>query len=930
MLDGYGLFRAASAGWNWSPVPEGTPRVTCDAEGSGWRVRFAVPLSALQVDRSGVVRVGAVSGTPGTSPYAVWRTDALYSADADAGPEWLVHERGDARLQQARCGVHGDQMKIDLVYSEQPQWRTPWDLYLLIWTDTDDTWGYQGADYLLQNTKLPVNPQDPLEICWMEIAPKLVLPGQIMILSVCVTNHGEHALHSVNITLDMPSQGALVGHAGARSVSLRPGEAVRLTYQVRWRQCGQWALRLEVRSGDLQLRRTRWVSVVSKRVSRHEYQSAAGGWFPFPPRPTLQRHNVIALSPLRIRDSARNRANLFGITAHLPRSADSEHPFVEAHAADGDPHTCWASRWWRTPVPETPEWLQIDLGTVRELGEVRFLPAFRNSGMPAGLRLSVSLNGRQWRPAFDAPRYDAQHAADGDALRLDDRTWQRFRFGPQKARFIRLEATRLTAQGTSFFCAPYEPYQFRVAEVDVRTVEGIPLERHAWTVSASSRHNAWYNSAEANTRLWPRLFQTGVKLNRIGQWGDKVDWATVEQQKGVLQIDPQVDAAITEMVTRGVEPVLTLAYGNNLYQQAPDHPDFGPTWRRGHPFLQCAPTTPEAVRAFARYCAFMASHFRGRIRYVEIWNEENGWFFEAWAHNNTVAMVRAYGRALKAAAQAIKQVNPSAQVLFGGMAGSSLDFVRLALEEGAAPYIDILAFHPYGHPTPEAAPDNLLTQTGATMEWRPRPPQITNYITEIQAYRELFRSYGREVSVWANEMNWMAPGQPPMTQHGDASELYQAKYLARFFALNSWLGCGAIWWSLYNANGVQEWAVLRSSDGSPRASWYAAGYVATALDDARDAPDVSWLVQGDAPDDLMTCAWRSGRAVILGLWRTSVPSDACNPIAVTLNIAVTARRVTLMDMLYGVTQPAVAELHADHLYVRDLLVGDWPLLVRLE
>ena len=74
-----------------------------------------------------------------------------------------------------------------------------------------------------------------------------------------------------------------------------------------------------------------------------------------------------------------------------------------------------------------------------------------------------------------------------------------------------------------------------------------------------------------------------------------------------------------------------------------------------------------------------------------------------------------------------------------------------------------------------------------------------------------------KMEIWADEMNWFAPGEPAKPELGDLSELTQAKYLARFFALNAWLGCRAVWWSLYNANGVQEWAVLRSSDMSPRA-----------------------------------------------------------------------------------------------------------------
>ena len=44
------------------------------------------------------------------------------------------------------------------------------------------------------------------------------------------------------------------------------------------------------------------------------------------------------------------------------------------------------------------------------------------------------------------------------------------------------------------------------------------------------------------------LFQSGVKLNRIGQWGDKTDWATVEKTKGTYVIEPDIDRGVSDCV----------------------------------------------------------------------------------------------------------------------------------------------------------------------------------------------------------------------------------------------------------------------------------------------------------------------------------------------------------------------------------------------
>ena len=123
----------------------------------------------------------------------------------------------------------------------------------------------------------------------------------------------------------------------------------------------------------------------------------------------------------------------------------------------------------------------------------------------------------------------------------------------------------------------------------------------------------------------------------------------------------------------------------------------------------------------------MAEHFQGRVNYFEIWNEENGWFVESWAENNTVPMVKKYGQALLAAAKAIREANPEAQIVFGSTAGVTLDFPRIALDEEGGWLTDIFAFHPYGHATPESAASHFLNAVNGKMEWQPPPAEIKDY-----------------------------------------------------------------------------------------------------------------------------------------------------------------------------------------------------------
>jgi hypothetical protein len=181
-------------------------------------------------------------------------------------------------------------------------------------------------------------------------------------------------------------------------------------------------------------------------------------------------------------------------------------------------------------------------------------------------------------------------------------------------------------------------------------------------------------------------------------------------------------------------------------------------------------------------------------------------------------------------------------------------------------------------------------------------------------------------------MNWFAPGQPPSSavMFADQSELSQAKYLARFLGQNAWLDTGAIWWSLYNANYIMEWAVVRSSDCSPRAAYYSAGYVSTVLDDCKGTSDPKVEVIGKADGDLVVKVYRNGKwQWLVGVWRKSPPADNCKPTPVTLLLPEIAG-AEIVDTLYGYRQQATVKQVEGGTQIPGLLVGDWPLILRIE
>ncbi len=107
-----------------------------------------------------------------------------------------------------------------------------------------------------------------------------------------------------------------------------------------------------------------------------------------------------------------------------------------------------------------------------------------------------------------------------------------------------------------------------------------------------------------------------------------------------------------------------------------------------------------AYERFARFMSAMAKRYP-TVRYWELFNEMDGAFTDIFgANHKEVPMIergRLYAQMLKIAYPAIRQANPSAWVIVGGMT-DFMEFPRGIYEGGGKPYFDIMALHTYGVP----------------------------------------------------------------------------------------------------------------------------------------------------------------------------------------------------------------------------------------
>jgi len=635
----------------------------------------------------------------------------------------------------------------------------------------------------------------------------------------------------------------------------------------------------------------------------------------------LQENNTLPLEPLETKKSSELPDSYIGVNAHLPRPAEYERIFETQHLIDGDRQSSWSGRPHMTAVPGPLDWVQIDWASAHTITEIGLVPYWKAEGFPidfvvrlrSGGEWTTSYEGWQVRPA----RATGESEKQPFVIEISPAV---------QADAVRVEVSRFRGV-SSFFtdCAP--TFACRLSEIEVidQAGENIALAKRGGKATASDTFRSYFSSKDIIDRTYPELFNLGVKWNRVSQWGDWTCWAIVERKKGEYAFDPVTDQAITDTVNNGVNILFTLDYGNALYEDTPWHVDQGPFWRHGHPFTgDGGPTTPEAIEGFVNYARFIAQHLKGRVKYYEIWNEENSW---AWYGSPPAP--KAFGTLLRETAKALKEIDPEIKVISGGTAALAPTFISQALAEGAGPYLDGIAFHPYTMPYPEMGLGALDVIDGKQVGKSKEELGFRTYREMLAFLRKTFEPFIPKCEIWANEWNAM-PTREDVPYRG-TGEICVAKQAARFFLMNTLEQVRTGWWQLCSPNHIYELGILRADDFSRTPLYYTIQVMSTLLSGAKPDPSIEAEAIGEAPE--LFCEKLIGRdgEKMIAVWSAIPPED--DYVGKRVSLKVKTRKVTdidAVDTFHGLVQTLQVKRDADSLLIEGLLVMDYPVIVRIR
>ncbi|KRE33799.1 beta-galactosidase [Mycobacterium sp. Soil538] len=281
-----------------------------------------------------------------------------------------------------------------------------------------------------------------------------------------------------------------------------------------------------------------------------------------------------------------------------------------------------------------------------------------------------------------------------------------------------------------------------------------------------------------------------------------VDWSVIEPVQNQLNWT-SADQLVDRALAHRMRVLLVLA--------------FSPSWTRGAAGTNRA--RPDDPAAFANFARVAAQRYAARgVHHWEIWNEPNTGKF--WPPAPDVAE---YGRLFRAAADAVRGVDPKATLLIGGLSPTygepspdvdPTTYLSRLYDDGAAQLADGIAVHPYTFPS---LPTDRIQRT-------------TGGFPDLPALHALMAERGdTDKKVWITEYG--APtgtGPSAISERDQAAMLLQARRL-----VDTWDWAGPlIYYELVDGGNdpaeiEDNFGVLRT-DGSLKLAGFALIDTATA------------------------------------------------------------------------------------------------------
>jgi hypothetical protein len=397
-------------------------------------------------------------------------------------------------------------------------------------------------------------------------------------------------------------------------------------------------------------------------------------------------------------------------------------------------------------------------------------------------------------------------------------------------------------------------------------------------------HNFWDLNDPAGL-VGPEIVDLGAKLVRASV--NEADAALIDWSRPELVIEPGHDRFFTDCTRNGVAVMYILQFWDKAWHATGKEVPI--------PRFQ----TQAEIDRYLAYAGFIVNHFKDRVDQYELWNEptSEGTLMTILVDDYVDLAVQTIPR--------IKALDPGAKVAVGSVAGMDAPHLRSFLfrlieDDALMAMADVVSWHPFFGASPEA--ENYRDY-------------YAEYPSLVQTIIQTARAHGFTGEFRADEMVYRSP-DCPWCAAGDPlySDLDAAKYYARGLVLHAGMDVGP---------GVAGMSSVRTP------SFRTTQNLATLLAGAQ-AQDLSFELSTTITQVLSYTFALPDGSTLLAFWDHGPARDGYLAAKATLRLlGMAGRSADGLDVLYGYQQPLVVRNQAGDLVIQDVLVSDYPRLVRL-
>lgn len=192
-------------------------------------------------------------------------------------------------------------------------------------------------------------------------------------------------------------------------------------------------------------------------------------------------------------------------------------------------------------------------------------------------------------------------------------------------------------------------------------------------------HNGWPTFDPGTLRLW----DSGTTWAQLQPVNSPIDW---QKNPYAQRLDYYVKHGLSKhrdiqfIYTMGMTP----SWAGSKHRTDCNHSSYGPSI--------C--TKPVDLESWRQYVRALGVRYKGVIRIWEIWNEADVWLHWDHAPEDLLPLV-------KIAAQELKSIDPTNQIIGPNITGGGLRFLSQFLAAGGGAYLDGVSMHAYLGRVPE-------------------------------------------------------------------------------------------------------------------------------------------------------------------------------------------------------------------------------------